>query len=132
MPAADIYKNALWSLAKAPDPADLASWAALWSKLRAENAPLRILTDDGLVSAPLNHFDADLLSHVGSEWTRANRVVGETLAALQSQQVGGGAVSQCSDLVLFARLRALVEQGALDSQGDIYSPQLKVRRLFQV
>lgn len=129
VPAEDIYKSALWSLAKAPDPADLASWIALWSRLRAENAPLRIITDDGLVSAPLDHFDANLLSHVGSEWTRANRVVGETLAALQAQQVGGGAVSQCGDLVLFARLRDLVEQGALDSQGDIYGPQLKVRRV---
>lgn len=128
VPAAQIAKNALWSLAKVPDPADLASWIALWSQLRAENAPLRIITDDGLVSAPLDHFDADLLSHIGSEWTRANRVVGETMAALHAQQLGG---AQCNDLVLFARLRNLVEQGALDSRGDIYGPQLQVRRALR-
>ena len=128
LPAEQIYQNALWSLAKIPDPADLALWTAQWSKLRAENAPLRIITEDGLVSAPLDHFDAELLSHVGSEWARAQRVVGETLAALQAHQVRGGRVSQCGDLALFARLRDLVEQGALDFQGDIYGSQLKVRR----
>ena len=100
----------------------------LWGRLREENAPLRVITPEGLVSAPLDYFDADLLRHVGEDWTDARRVVGETLCAMMDGTFREGGVSQCGSLVLFSRLRALVGEGALKKKGRLYGATFMVRR----
>ncbi len=100
----------------------------LWMRLREENAPLRVIKPEGLVSAPLDYFDADLLRQVGKDWTDARRVVGETMGAMMEDTLREGGIHQCGNLVLFSRVRALVEAGTLEKKGRLYSATFKVRR----
>jgi hypothetical protein len=86
----------------------------LWARLRAENAPLRVLGPDGLVSAPIMHFDSLLLSHATAAWQRAARVIGLVLG-----DFGDSGLLQTGDLLLAARLRALAEAGHLEFEGDV-------------
>lgn len=51
-------------------------YSNLWRRLRAENAPFRILRDDALASAPISFFDPTVMSHVISE---AAMVIGNVL-----------------------------------------------------
>jgi hypothetical protein len=90
--------------------ADIASW----ERLKAENAPLRIMTRSGLVSAPLDVFDATLLGNARKQWRKAALIVGMTLGDFID-----GAFFQTGDLVLFARLVSLAEAGVLEWQGDL-------------
>jgi Domain of unknown function (DUF1835)/Protein of unknown function len=50
-----------------------AQYRELWGRLRAENAPLRVLSRGELVSAPLSFFDPLLLSCATPEWQKAAR-----------------------------------------------------------
>ncbi len=87
----------------------------LWARLKAENGPLRILSEGELISAPLSFFDPLLLSFATPEWQKTARLVGEALAydAYDLSTV------QTEDLVLYARARALAEAGRLESRGDL-------------
>lgn len=91
---------------------ETAAARALWSRLRHENAPLRAVTPEGLVSVPLCHFDADLLACTPPDWTTAARVVGELL---HRQHRAG--LYQVGDLFLLVRLRRLVAAGRIESDG---------------
>jgi hypothetical protein len=73
-----------------------------------------VLTTDGLVSAPISAFDPLLLSCASRNWQKAARIVGEALA--KDMEDG---LLQTGDLLLIARLRALVETGLLESRGDL-------------
>jgi hypothetical protein len=85
-----------------------------WRKLRAENAPIRVVDKNGLVSAPITHFDTVILSCVSDEQQKGARVVGTAMAELLEPPF-----YQCpSDLVLWARVRALGEAGVLKITGD--------------
>jgi hypothetical protein len=90
------------------------SFQLLWSKLRAENAPFRVVDDKGINSAPITFFDELVRSCVIQEWRKTARVVGEAL----SKDWESG-YHQVGDLVLFARLQRLVELGKVESRGDI-------------
>jgi hypothetical protein len=90
---------------------------AHWAKLRVENAPLRIVRNGILVSAPLTHFDGALTGHATGEWELliklVARVLGHLGAGAGSDQPGQG----CSYELLFARILALGEGGALEVTG---------------
>jgi hypothetical protein len=86
-----------------------------WQALVNENAPLRILTDAGLVSAPLDHFDAALLAHVTGSWKKMSWVVGGAIVAI-SDETG---CFQTGDMVLGGRLRALARSGVIEWRGDL-------------
>jgi hypothetical protein len=90
------------------------SFHSLWSKLRAENAPFRVVDAKGINSAPITFFDELVRSSVIQEWRKTARVVGEAL----SKDWESG-YHQVGDLVLFARLQKLVELGKVESRGDI-------------
>ncbi len=92
------------------------SYLAQWQGLRQENAPLRII-DAGLalVSAPLAHFDADLLSFVEPRFRKAAYVIGS--AMMKSEHTYG--VLNAGDFLLAARLRALAAAGLVESKGDL-------------
>ncbi|WP_409566621.1 DUF3658 domain-containing protein [Methylobacterium sp. E-005] len=62
-------------LGRSPAPFRAAAWAAL----RNQDAPLRIVRDGRLVSAPLTHFDAVLISQATRDWEVAAKVIGRTL-----------------------------------------------------
>ena len=101
----------------------------LWTVLKAENAPLRIVTSEGLVSAPIDYFDTWLTRHVTDQWAKARRVVGEALADIFSSEEG----HRVSDLWLWGRVRALSDNGVLEISGDASEMRnAMVRRLSGV
>jgi len=118
----------LWERAAPPSGQQLFDWIRLWGRLRSDDAPLRVITPDGLVSVPIEHFDIDLLAQVGDDWIDARRVVGETMGAMMDNSFREGGVYQCGDLVLFSRVRRLVEAGVLKKKGRLNSATFKVRR----
>ena len=86
----------------------------IWRRLRKENAPLRIVDETGLVSAPITYFDDDLVSCATDEWQKGPRIVGETMVKLWETPL-----DQCPrDMVLWSRVCALGEAGALEISGD--------------
>jgi hypothetical protein len=86
----------------------------MWDQLRAENAPLRIIRGARLQSAPITAFDELLLSSADERWLKTARVIGKAMA--ESWDDDG---IQVDDLVLGARVQALVEAGHLDGRGDL-------------
>jgi hypothetical protein len=105
-----VRENALFARAKELPPAIGAQYRETWRRLRAENAPFRIVKDLKLVSAPMTVHDDLLLACAGVKWRKSARVIGEAIAD------GYGHVG---DLVLFGRLRRLVEAGKLEARGDL-------------
>ena len=94
--------------------AQKASYRALWAKLRAENAPFRVVDAEGIHSAPITFFDEMVRSCVIPEWRKCARVIGEALG--KDWESG---YHQVGDMELFSRLRKLVELGAVESDGDM-------------
>jgi Protein of unknown function/Domain of unknown function (DUF1835) len=91
---------------------EAAAAARLWQRLRAQNAPFRIVTPTGLASAPLDHFDASILEHATKEWRKVLFVIGSTMAHNCEPYI------QVGDIMLLERLVALVEEGKLLADGD--------------
>ena len=93
-----------------PQEADDAG--CLWQHLRNQNAPFRVVTPTGLASAPIDHFDSSILERAAREWRSSAYVIGSTMAhnCVPYMQVG--------DVMLLARLVALVEEGKLLADGD--------------
>ncbi|WP_374545543.1 DUF3658 domain-containing protein [Rhodoblastus sp.] len=85
-----------------------------WTRLKAENASLRIVDGDRLASAPLDYFDNTILSFARNDWQMAARIIGETMAALYFDPPG----HRVSDMLLWGRVRALSTAGALEISGD--------------
>jgi len=92
-----------------------------WQRLQGENAPFRVVTERGLVSVPADHFDALLLSNATSDWQKIISVVGHTLAASSEPYF------QVGDLMLHARIVALVNEGRLLADGDPWDWKRHVR-----
>lgn len=86
--------------------------SGVWRKLRVENAPFRIVTGSGLVSAPLDHFDPWILQQTATEWRSVARVVGGAMGDNCEPYF------QVDDLMLQARVVALVAEGKLLAEGD--------------
>ncbi|AZO32533.1 DUF1835 domain-containing protein [Mesorhizobium sp. M1B.F.Ca.ET.045.04.1.1] len=84
-----------------------------WERLRTESAPLRVVGDQGLQSAPMTHFDDVIASQVTSEWRNCARVVAQSLGAILDQGFW-----QCGDLVLWSAVRRLVDEGVFEMKGD--------------
>jgi len=106
-----IREFGLLDLARPLEPSDRHRLHQTWRRLRDENAPLRMIRAGELVSAPLEAFDQQLLSHVEPEWTRAVRVIGGALG-----DVFDDWIFQVSEYVLVSRLRALGETGAIETR----------------
>jgi hypothetical protein len=94
---------------------DRDQYRALWTALRAENAPLRIAGAGGLVSAPITIFDSLIKSSAMNSWSKMARVLGEAL--VQSWE---GDFQPVGELVLAARIRALAGAGDLEWRGDLH------------
>ena len=103
---------ALIETARPISPQEAADAGRLWQRLRAQNAPFRIVTSAGLASAPIDHFDSSILGQAAKEWSSAARVIGSTMARNCEPRI------QVSDAILLARLVALVEEGKLLADGD--------------
>lgn len=83
-----------------------------WRRLKAENAPFRVVSPNGLVSAPIDHFDPLLIERATTEWRTAARIIGEAMGYSMEPYL------QVGDLMLLTRLVALVAQGKLLADGD--------------
>ena len=95
-----------------PVSADQALFAR-WSELVDENAMLRVVTDQGLVSAPIDAHDHFILAAVKPDWVRHVRVVGHALGnAFEAQ-------TWVNSQLLFNRLFHLVDSGVLEADGDV-------------
>jgi hypothetical protein len=103
---------ALIETARPIPPQEAADAARLWQRLRAQNAPFRVVTPVGLASAPIDHFDSSLLEQAAKEWLNAAYVIGSTMAHTCEPYM------QVGDTILLARLVALVEEGKLLADGD--------------
>lgn len=112
IPTDIIGQDKLWSLAEPLQAAARLRYGDLWQQLRSENAPLRVIEGTELVSAPISYFDTRLMSCATNDWQKVARIVGEILAAEMDDEV-----LQVGDLVLAARIDALVESGCLEIQG---------------
>lgn len=88
---------------------------AIWARLRRENAPLRVMRDGELASAPLTHFDAFITDQAAPEWEKAGYLIGRTMVHL-AQEIEPP-VHCPSDIVLFGRILALGEIGSLEITG---------------
>lgn len=94
-----------------------------WSLLKSENAPFRIVTENGLASKPADYFDPLLLEQTGTDWRKVAYVVGMTLGQSSDPYY------QVGDLTLCSRLTALVEAGQLEADGNPWEMQMcRVRR----
>jgi hypothetical protein len=114
LPPHNILDNQLLGRAEALPAAKRAQYCELWRRLKTENAPLRVLGDGELVSAPLSFFDPLLLACATPQWQSTARIVGIALSdSLETS------VLQTGDLVLCARARALADAGRLESRGDL-------------
>jgi hypothetical protein len=116
--------NGLLDRAATLDPPARNRYHETWRRLREENAPLRVLTERGIESAPISFFDSLLLSCMTSPWRKTARVVGEALTKSWADSL-----RQTGDMVLAARVRALTEAGRLESRGDLFRIQHSEVRL---
>jgi hypothetical protein len=119
-----ICEDKLWDLAEPLQTTAREQHLNLWQQLRSENAPLRVIDGDKLVSAPISFFDSSLISFVTENWQKVSRIVGQSLAS------GADDTLPVDDILLRARINALVESGCLEIRGqserDIF--QSEVRR----
>jgi hypothetical protein len=93
---------------------EIDNYRRLWSRLRAENAPLRVVSTSGLISAPMTYFDDWLARCATVEWRKGARIVGEAMAAIWESDAG----AHVSDMWLWGRARALAMDGVLELKGD--------------
>ena len=105
----DIVASGLYGRRRTLLPAEIAAASDLWSRLRRENTPLRIVRNGGLVSAPRDHFDTFLVEQAPRDWEVAARLIGRTMSALSSVTP--------SHVVLFGRILALGKSQRLDVTG---------------
>lgn len=102
---------------------------AEWQRLKEEDAPLRIIIDSRLASAPLDYFDDFIIDFVLPEWQSTMRVVGEAFSTL-SLKTG----HSIDALFTFSRLRALSASGAIEWEGgtnDMRSSKVRLASNIQ-
>jgi hypothetical protein len=120
-----IRDNAFWDLARPLSPPECQEYLALWDKLRAENAPLRVLNGDALVSAPISYYDELVLADTVESFRKVARIVGSAM--------GWGLRAPKANLYVFhARVNKLVQAGVLEAKGNTawirYSEVRRVRK----
>lgn len=93
-------------------PQEAGDAGRLWQHLRSQNAPFRVVTPTGLASAPIDHFDSSILEQTATEWRSSAYVIGSTMAHTCDPYM------QVGDVMLLARLVALIEDGKLLADGD--------------
>lgn len=108
-----ILGNCLFDRAEPLAAESRAELRERWSRLRAEDAPVRVSTGrGGIESAPLSFFDGVLLGATKGAWRPTARVVAEVLG--HSSEF---ALPQTSGFLLTARVHALATAGRIELRG---------------
>ena len=97
-------------------PEKRAAMREQWRMLQQEDAPFRIATGASMVSVTEDYFDAALLTEARAEPRKVARVVGGAMVQERT-------LMQVGDLMLLARLVALVKMGKLVADGDPWDMQ---------
>src|SRR5262249_2303007 len=85
-----------------------------WQRLRRENAPFRVVKGDIVISASAEIHDDMLLSSMTADWCSAARVIATAMA-----ESADDPRHRPRDLVVFGRLRKLIDAGKLYARGDL-------------
>jgi len=83
-----------------------------WLLLKRENAPFRVIGENGLESASDDCFDSTLLANALSSWQKISVLISKSMEMLWEPYI------QVYDLMLLTRVVALVEMGKLIADGD--------------
>lgn len=102
---------------RAMSEASSSQYVEHWRTLKAQNAHFRIVSANGLISAPLEHFDHLLIERATDQWTGVFHVIGKTIGYISEPYL------QVGDLMLLARITALIEQEKLLADGDAADPR---------
>jgi hypothetical protein len=108
-----IAHNKLWDLAEPLPMTERLRYREVWGQLLSENAPLRVIEGDKLVSASMSFFDSLLMSYVTDKWQKIAMVFSWVTIFDWDDRLW-----QANDTFLAARLRALVESGRLEIRGE--------------
>jgi hypothetical protein len=96
---------------------------SLWSRLQAENAPVRRIENGDLASASIDCWDSLILDQVLADWRRAALVVGHVLATRFDT-----GLYQFGDMLIFSRLRHLVRDKRIIGRGELHTSTFLVKR----
>lgn len=119
-----IIRNGILDMAQPLSVEDRQRYHAIWKQLRTENAPFRVIGEEGIASAPITYFDGAVLSWVKGEWQKSARVIGEVMGEAWSSNY-----IQVGDWVYFSRLQKLAEAGVVESRGDMSKMRFSEVRL---
>jgi Protein of unknown function/Domain of unknown function (DUF1835) len=123
----EIVDNGLLDRTTHLDAAARAYHLGIWRRLRTENAPLRVVGPNGIQSAQLSYFDAQLLSFAKASWQKPARIIGEVICEWVAPEMEP--YFQAGDGVLAARIPVLVEQGLLEGRGNLLDMRASEVRL---
>ncbi|MCJ2062977.1 DUF1835 domain-containing protein [Methylobacterium sp. J-088] len=112
----EIVASGLFAKRRPVTPAESEAASAAWSQLQLENAPLRVVRDGQLVSAPLEHFDPVLTKHATPDWELVVKLIGRALHHLNTEVDPPGQGTGAE--FLFARVLALGVAGILEVKGS--------------
>jgi Protein of unknown function/Domain of unknown function (DUF1835) len=120
LPPEEIAANTVWGCAEVLDATARSHCHGLWHRLRVENESLRVVDRDGLRSAPITFFDQQLLSFASADWQKPARIIGYTMGEWSWQSMEPREpYFQAGDMILAARIVALVELGVLEGRGNL-------------
>jgi hypothetical protein len=122
----EVRENALWDRAVPSSAEERRQYERSWQRLRRENAPFRVIEGDAVISASIEVYDDMLLSCLTTDWCGAARIIGDAMAKSLGNPCG-----QAGDLVLFGRLRKLIDAGKLDARGNLATLRSSEVRLSQ-
>jgi hypothetical protein len=109
-----IVEHGLLELATPISDVRRASLRKHWQRLRQENAPLRVLADKGLVSAPIDYFDDRIRARITDSWQSCLRILVEVLRTTES----GPFREFQSDTFLYVRLLRLLDTDEFEGETD--------------
>ena len=90
-------------------------YAAVWNRLKSENAAFRVVDQvGGIYSQPITYFDPALIAAGSRRWRPIATLIGDVLSGFLNQSL-----NQASDAVLHSRIRILADLAIFDWRGDL-------------
>src|SRR5436190_11431996 len=108
-----IRKNKFWDLAEPLQATARGRYQDIWRQLRSENAPLRVIDSDKLVSAPITFFDAKLLLHAKPDWQKVSNIFAQMLLSEAHETL-----IQIDQMLVTGRIHAMAASGVLELRGE--------------